>query len=186
MGLAHASPEERTPSVPVKKSFQFQVYFINPEIRYERGEDQNLDQKQPHNYSVAIRRDSLSLLLETANLSESTGNPALQVDRRYEDYSLWGRLHFLNIQKEPFRWSLYATLGVGSYQEIITTRLGNQSITDNGNHELMTGLGVGTDLAVLALRDFGFVLGIEGRLLFGRDFDPNPQMSALLRMGLQF
>mgnify|MGYP003341436024 CR=1 FL=1 len=96
--------------------------FGGLEARWEKGDSQELEQRNPTNFSFAYRTKILSVLFEYSKFSESSGNASLSTDRTHEEMMLWGRWHFLRFENESIRTSMYGGLGVGAYQEKVEIR----------------------------------------------------------------
>jgi hypothetical protein len=156
---------------------KFQI-FLGPEARYERDSTQQLVFRSPFNFGLGLRKGRASLAAEYTKFTESSGNNTLSIDRTHEEYVLWGNYSFADFDIISF----YASLGLGAYQESVTTILMGSSATDNGNMTFMGGTGVGGKL-LLAQH---FMISLEGRVLAGQNFDPNPQLGILLRFGAEF
>ncbi|WP_413943395.1 hypothetical protein [Bdellovibrio sp. HCB-162] len=163
------------------------VFLLNPEMRFERGDSQELVDRKPLNFALALQMRKFSVLTEYARFEENTGNTTSSIDRTHTDLVVWGRYHFFN-GTNPNRSvdsTLYAGIGAGLYEEEIVTTLMGSSRTDKSNPKFMSGVSVGGEVALNVNKDFGFVGGLEGRALFASDFDPNPVWSAVLRLGFQ-
>lgn len=166
--------------------FLCQVYFYSPEIRYERDENQSLVQRKAHSYALALRKGMISGLFEYTNYGVDSGNPTLDIDREHKDYLLWGRLHYYDLNEDYLNFSLYAALGAGTYQETVTTTLSGVATKDSGGNQMEGAAALGVDSTLALQGHYGLLLAAELRLFFGKDYDPNPQVSGVIRVGVQF
>lgn len=162
------------------------LYFLNPEMRYEKGNSQELVDRKPVNTAVAYRFKNVSALVEYTHFDEQTGNETSMIERNHKDLSLWLRAHFFTAQNHAIKTSLFGGLGVGSYEEEVQTTLLGVSQTDRSSAKPFAGLVVGAEMAFSVTEYFGFLVGAEARSLAAPDFTPNPLWSAVLRLGLQF
>ena len=78
---------------------------------------------------------------------------------------------------------LFVAGGLGFYEEKVTTSLlSSGSITDSSGLQGLGGASAGIQTMILR-----YVLcSLEGRLIAGKNFDPNPQADLLLRVGVEF
>lgn len=168
------------------ESLDFQLYPVNSEVRFERSADQILEARKPRALAAGLRYGTFSGLFEMSNFSEESGNATLRVERSLQSYLLWGRMHFLEQEKSSFDFSLYVGLAAGTYQESITTTLLGAQTKDVGSQTMAGGTALGIDGAFRFYKNFALTSALEVRLLFGQDFDPNPQSSGVWRLGIQF
>jgi hypothetical protein len=172
----------RTPAqIPVREfkvePLRYQI-LLNPEFRYERESSQQMVFRQPLNIGIGLRKEKMSYIFEFSRFTEKTGNTTLSVERAHQEYVGW-----LNYSVTQFGvWNLFAGLGAGIYQETVKTSLNSSSATDAGE---MQGLG-GASFGVKALFIKHLIVGTEARLLAGQNFDPNPQLSLVFRIGAEF
>jgi hypothetical protein len=163
---------------------EVQVYPVNPEIRYERGNSQTLVDRQPLNIAVAYQHKKISLLMEYSRFEENTGNATSSIERTHQDLSLWFRHHFLETQSQSMTFSLFGGAGAGTFDEEVKTTLMGASRLDKSPARFVAGLGVGGDLEVAVAKSVDFVVAVEGRTLLASEYDPNPVWSAVLRLGI--
>lgn len=175
----------RMPRVAPEVPSYLTLNLINPEMRYERANSQEIEDVKPLNFSFGYQKKRLSFLAEYARYSEDTGNSTSSIERTHQELLVWGRYHLVNKAQNELSGSLYGGVGLGGYQEEVKTTLMGDSRTDKENIKMMSGLSVGTEGAY-QLQNFGFVAGIEGRALIASDFDPNPVWSVVIRLGVRF
>ncbi|WP_415064070.1 hypothetical protein [Bdellovibrio sp.] len=163
------------------------AYLLNPEMRFERANSQEMMDRRPLNIALGYQKEKFSILAEYARFEEDTGNATSSLDRTHQDVVVWFRYHFLNrIDKQSLSTTtLFAGAGAGAYEEQVVTTLMGVSRTDKTPTKFMSGFVVGAEFSILMNPHFGFVFGAEGRGLLASDFDPNPVWSALLRLGIQ-
>jgi len=169
-----AEDTKPAPEIP----FHYDFFFYNPEIRYERDTSQQMVSRQPLNLALGLRRANSTWIFEYSRMSTDSGNSTLSISRRHQEYSLWWNQNVWNFELVNF----FASVGVGGYQEDVTTALNGASTKDSGAMELMGGSSAG----IKSLLWHHLIISLEGRLLAGQDFDPNPQASILLRFGAEF
>lgn len=186
-GLAHAQVSRaKMPSLQ-EDSNSLKVFLLNPEMRYERGDSQEIVDRKPLNFAVALQMRKVSVLMEYARFEEETGNGTSSLERTHQDVVMWGRYHFFNGTNGDRRVesTLFAGVGAGVYEEEVSTTLMGEVRTDKSNPKFMSGIVVGGEVSLSLTKDFGLLAGLEGRALFASDFDPNPVWSAALRLGFQ-
>lgn len=159
--------------------WHFDIFPLNGELRYERDPAQQMVDRRPLNLAFGVRKSATTVLFEYSRFSETTGNDTLSLDRTHEEYVFWWKQNLLTYEVVDF----FITGGAGVYNETVKTNLaGAESSTDSSGLQIMGGAsgGLQTLIAHYVLVSF------EGRLIAGKNFDPNPQPSLLLRVGVEF
>ncbi len=174
----------KMPAPPPAPSY-LNVYLLNPELRYERGNSQELEDRRPLNFALAYQAPKFTLLAEYARFTEETGNSTSGIDRTHQDLVLWLRYHAFNSEAGGAKFIFYGAAGAGGYEEEVKTTLMGTSRTDKSSLQFMSGLGAGGEATMAVNKGFAFLAGLEGRALFASDFDPNPVWSAIVRLGIQ-
>ncbi|MGZ3744334.1 MAG: hypothetical protein ACXVB1_10995 [Pseudobdellovibrionaceae bacterium] len=156
-----------------------EVLPLGLEFRFEREESQQMADRRPLNLALGGRKGSSSLLFEYSSFTETTGNVTLSLERTHQEYSFWWKEKFMDFE---FMEAFFSA-GLGGYEEKLTTSLAmSGSTTDTSALQALGGAGAGLQTLV-----FKYVLlSIEGRFIAGKNFDPNPQASFLLRLGGEF
>lgn len=155
------------------------IFPLNSEIRYERDSTQQMVDRRLVNFSFGVRQGPSTVLFEYSQFAEKTGNATLSLDRRHEEYLFWWKQNILNFELVDF----FISAGGGAYAEKVTTTLsGSGTITDSGGLQLMGGASAGVHSVILKY----VLVSFEGRLMAGKNFDPNPQAGMLLRLGVEF
>lgn len=167
-------------------SWKFSAFLVNPEIRFEKSQESPWTQRNANGFAIAFRKNYLAMTLETAEFSEKTGNATLNIKREHRDWLLGGRYYVLSPSGKSIEYNFFGALALGFSQETVRTNYQTTTVVDGGNRELMGSLGLGAEAIFLIDKNFGFVLGVEARALMGKNFDPKPQPSGLLRAGFQF
>lgn len=183
------APEARKPLMPPQPIFsEIGLHIFNPEFRLERGASQELEIRSPLNFALSYTATRGALLVEYSKFNEQTGNSTSAIDRNHQEVMAWGRYHLLQAgsMKELKVFRLHAGVGVGGYEEEVTTTLMGDSRTDKAALKFMSGLSLGADMNLYVNDRFGFSLGAEARGLFAADFNPNPTWSGVVRLGLIF
>ncbi|HEY8269761.1 MAG TPA: hypothetical protein VIG33_02655, partial [Pseudobdellovibrionaceae bacterium] len=152
---------------------------FNLEFRYERDASQQTVDRRPKNFAIGAGTVASTILFEYSAFNENTGNKTLSLARTHQEYSFWWKEKFMNLE---FLDAFFSG-GVGGYEEKVTTTLsGAGSATDSSGLQALAGASVGLQSLM-----FNYVLvSIEGRLIAGKNFDPNPQGGILLRLGAEF
>lgn len=176
--------ESRLKIEPVEPAPLLKLYVLDFEMRYEKGSDLEWAERKPLNFAVAVQMKQFDFVMEYAQFSQSSGNATLSIDRKHQEILAWGRWHFLDKKFSEARVSLYGGLGVGGYEQEVTTSTPGSSQVDKGGMKWMSGASVGVETQVPIAGSFGFVGALEGRVFTAADFDPNPLGSGVLRLGL--
>ncbi len=159
--------------------WRYNVFPLNVELRYERDSSQQLVDRKPLNLALGVRNGPSTVLMEYSRFNEKTGNTTLSLDRVHEEYLFWWKQNIMNFEI----CDLFVAGGLGAYTEKVTTDLaGGSSVTDSSGNQLMGGVGAGIQSLVLKY----LLVSLEGRMMAGKNFDPNPQPGAVLRLGVEF
>ncbi len=148
------------------------------EKRYESTTDPILTGREPRHVSLGIIFDRHFFSLEYSTFRDTTGNGTFRVDRKFQDLLLWYR--YTLFQKRKLRGTGGAGLGI--YQEDIVTGFYNTREGTASGTKWSAGAVAGLEYELLE----EVVVALEGRLLAGQNFDPNPQPSVMTRMYFQF
>jgi hypothetical protein len=163
---------------------QLQFYFVNPELRYERSNAQDLVDRKPKNFAIAYKERENSFLVEYSQFEEQSGNVTASVIRSYQDFTISYRNHFLESQANNLTYSIYWGAGAGFYQEEVATSLLGLTRADKSDARPLGTLSFGTDLRYGLSKSIQLALAAEGRSFVATDFEPNPIWSAVVRFGL--
>lgn len=170
--LSSSAADETTP-------LRYNIFPLNGEIRYERDSSQQLTERRLRNYALGMRQGPVTWLFEYAQFSEKTGNLSLSTERNHQEFLLWWKQNLLTLELAEF----FVSGGVGAYQEsVVRTLIGGESSRDRGPWQVMGGVSSGLQTQFLRY----VLVSIEGRLMAGKNFDPNPQADVLLRLGVEF
>lgn len=173
-------------SAQAANAWNAQIYLLNPEIRLERSADQEIVQRKPLSLSFSYRNKMISGLFESSSFSEESGNNTLKIERSMQSYLVWARVHFFSREQKTYDLSLYTGAAAGTYQESVMTTLNSFRTKDKGSQNLGAGLAAGVDSAFRIYKSLAAASALEARLLFGQDYDPNPNVSLICRFGIQF
>ena len=182
--VASFAQESHLKITPAEPAPLLKLYLLDFEMRYEKGSDLEWVERKPLNLAVAFQKKQFDFVMEYARFTASSGNATLNIDREHQEIMAWGRWHFASTHVSEALWSLYGGLGVGGYEEKVTTHTPGSSQTDNGGMQWMSGLSVGVETQIPITGSLGFVGALEGRVLTAADFEPNPLGSGVLRLGL--
>lgn len=178
--------ESRLKVVPPQPAPLLKLYLLDFEMRYEKSSVLDWEERKPLNLGVAFQRKQFDFLMEYAKYSVDSGNATLGIKREHQEVMAWGRWHFVDTHVSEAKWSLYAGLGVGGYEETVTTSTPGSSMSDKGGVQWMSGVSAGAEVQIPISQSLGFVSALEGRLLTAADFDPNPLGSGVVRLGLSW
>ncbi len=175
LGVAHAQAAASTPAVP----WRYDIFPLNGEIRWERDATQQMVDRHPFGLAFGVRKGPSTVLFEYSKFDEKTGNAALALDRSHEEFLFWWKQNLINFEM----LDLFAAGAAGGYTEKVTTTLaGSGSSEDSTGLQMMGGVSAGAQSLL-----FRYVLvSFEGRVMAGKNFDPNPQLGMLLRLGVEF
>ncbi|UXR64316.1 hypothetical protein EZJ49_14705 [Bdellovibrio bacteriovorus] len=159
------------------------LYPLTYEMRYERGNSQDLESRQPVNFGLGYHRSRYSVLFEYSHFSDESGNGTSSVERKHQDLLMWGRYNLVAGTDEHMRGIVYLGAGVGGYEEEVITTFMGSSRSDKTGMKVMGGAAAGLELFMTGHYG-GVSAALEGRALMGPDFDPNPVFGVALRLGL--
>jgi hypothetical protein len=181
--VASFAQESRLQIKPAEPAPLLKLYLLDFEMRYEKSTDLEWTERKPLNFAVAVQIKKFDFVMEYASFTQSTGNATLSIDRNHQEVVAWGRWHFLNKKFSQTHVSMYGGLGLGGYEEEVTTSAPGSSMSDKGGMQWMSGLSAGVELQTPFTSSLGFVGALEGRVLTAADFDPNPLGSGVVRLG---
>lgn len=162
-----------------QKTVHFDFYLLDREMRFQKsGASEVASHADVVNFAIGGRLGATSLLLEYGKFSNTTGNATLSIASSRQELIAWWKQAFYNLGSAD----LFATAGLGAYQEQVKTNLTGTSVTDTADPSAMAGFGVGVSTLFLD----HFLVSLEGRALFGANFDPNPEPGILFRAGFEF
>ncbi len=157
---------------------EFRLSLLANEQRFETGTDPVMSSRQPVNLALGLRLAKHRISLEYSAFGEKTGNDTFHIERKFQDLLGWYRYAWWT----RGMWGLTAGLGLGTYQEEVTTYFYNLKENTSSGAQWATGAGLGLEFEPISY----LVFSIEGRLIAGQNLDPNPNPSALGRISLQF
>jgi hypothetical protein len=174
-GGAAKSPAERVAVAP----WRYDIFPLNGELRWERDSTQQMVDRHPFGLAFGVRKGPSTVLFEYSKFDEKTGNATLALDRSHEEFLFWWKQNIMNFERVDF----FISGGAGAYSEkVVTTLAGSGSAEDSTGLQMMGGVSGGVQSLL-----FRYVLvSFEGRLMAGKNFDPNPQPGMLLRVGVEF
>lgn len=159
--------------------WRYDIFPINLELRYERDTSQQMVDRRPLNLAFGVRKGPTTVLFEYSQFSEVTGNATLQLDRSHTEYTFWWKQNMMNFDFFDF----FIAGGAGAYSEkVVTTLAGSGNSTDSTGLQIMGGAAAGVQSLLFKY----MLVSFEGRLMAGKNFDPNPQPGAVLRVGVEF
>ncbi len=119
-----------------------------------------------------------SLFLDHTQTSDSSGNSTLAFKKERTEWMLSYR--YVVTSLTPFL-NLQMGVGLGMYNDNIKSRLGAQELSEDSRYQI-SGLGL---VGVSGSWNYLFY-GAEVQALAGKDFDPQPTLGGLIRVGVQF
>ncbi|MES3038776.1 MAG: hypothetical protein V4736_12785 [Bdellovibrionota bacterium] len=160
------------------------IFFpLSYETRYERNQDQSIAAVHPQNYSGGVQTADWRVLFEYATYTSESGTAAFNIRREHRDlllhggYNVW-KGHFTDLK--DLKWNIRLGGIIGTYRESISTTLLGVTDKDTGGERWATGATAAASLGYKFM-----ALELEGRPLFGQNYDPQPQMSYIIRLGFQ-
>lgn len=178
LGVNFASAQPAPAKAPVTP-WRYDIFPLNYEVRYERDASQQLVDRRLMNFAFGVRKGPSTVLFEYSRFNEESGNATLSLERRHEEYLFWWKQNILNFDY----FDLFIAGAAGGYSEKVTTVLaGSGSTEDSSGLQIMGGgsAGIQTMLFKMVLVSF------EGRLMAGKNLDPNPQPGMAFRLGVEF
>ncbi len=146
--------------------------------RYARQLDTQMVWQKANTFAVGGQYQRHIFLLDYGQFSDSSGNQTLSYrkDRvewllsyRYAVYSLAAHLN------------LGMGFGLGAYDDTVKSRLGAQEVSESTGAQVLA-----SGLVSLGGNWNYFFYAAELQMLYGRDYEPQPTLGGLLRIGLQF
>lgn len=154
------------------------AYPFDYSFRYDKNEEQDYRRFDLRVLAVGLAFNRYDITFEVSHFDWSSQVGSLGVAREQQEYHFWGRASL-------WSWKyldIYGGLAVGSYDETIKTTLGASSVKSTSQWNWSTGAAAGVNFHI-----FKYLLSaIELRTMFGKDFDPQPQLGGLLRLGVRF
>jgi len=152
--------------------------LVGTEVRGERDVDGNYAGLNYRNFALGARYRRWNFLIESATDSQSTGNATLSVEKKVQNILGWA---YWTSDRSWYRLSPMIGGGLGAYQIKVATTLSGTETDDSSPWKVMGGVAAGLKLNLPVLW-----LSVEARILAGDEFDPQPTLSALARIGLWF
>jgi len=151
---------------------------IQANSRYARQTDGQYVWLTSKSFAAGMFYQKHLMLLDYASHEDTSGNASLLLKRgrtewlfnyRYMVYALTPSLH------------LSLGGGLGIYEDQVQSRVGTETITDSSGAQMMASGAVGF---VGEWNHLFYALEFQG--LMGRDFEPQPTVSVVGRLGVQF
>ncbi len=174
----HRQKNDKVKSNSTRTTLSFILAPYQPDFRYVKTLDTQMQWQQGAVHSLGLQKDNFLFLLDYASSTDSSGNQALTFRKDRVEVMLNGYYLFYSLSEHL---GLAAGLGLGLYEDTLKSRLLGQEITERtGNQVLAKG-----SFAMMGSWSYLFY-SLEFSGLTGRDYDPQPTFTALLRLGLQF
>lgn len=169
--------------------FSAEVEYIRPHLmlythpltfypRYEKNEDQNLSLLNIQMFGLGVDFVGWTLQFEYSRFSTDSRSGNMKIERTQNESIFWGQYQFLDWKKFNF----YLGFGLGSYDENIKTTVGALTSEDHTQWNWMAG----ASLAVSRLVWKYVFVSAEGRAIYGKDLDPQPQLGGALKVGFYY
>lgn len=147
------------------------------EARLEQNFEKENQFQALSNLSVGVQFSDRLISFERSAFSETSGNSTLDVRRNFQDYMIWAdyspRMNSVT--------NLFLGMGVGAYQDTVETRIYSDSSQKSSDWRLLGGANFGIQLHYSVLWT-----SLEIRALVGDEFDHQPKLGGLAKIGLQF
>ncbi len=161
-------------------------YFTGLFSRSERNAAQEISGNDYSNVSLSYRLKNWSGLLENSNISESSGNFSSNMTRLHQEWVGWARYHFYNEDADVYQCSLFAGIGLGTFQEEIKTNLLGTTRADKTDNLFISGLSLGWDGSYFFTMNWALAAALEVRVFGSKEIDPNPALDEAFRLGIQY
>lgn len=164
-----------------KPAMELSVYASPLVIAYRLTEDEFQETKgvQPKIYGLGLKYKLVQFNIDHGVFPEAqTSVGTLTVNQKKRETLLWTQYQFW----EATHWGLSCGLGVGTYDEEITSKLGNgaSSVAKQGN-KFIYGAAATADFWVAKY----FLLNGSVRIMDGDDYSPRPQWEGVIKLGLR-
>lgn len=154
------------------------IFPLNAEQRFIENQNKEMHFVNSTNLAVELTQDLHQMLIERSEFKEHSGNSTLNFDEKNEEYHL-SYLH------QVYRWSslysLHFGLGLGQYNSSVKTNYLNTSSEENSGNTLLA-----SGLTSVQIQYQYFHGQFDFKLIQAKDYNPQPQASLILRMGLRF
>ncbi len=174
-----------TPSVWAKsndtKPTQKTYLMISPlqyGFRYVKQLNTDIIWQGLPSFGVGGQWQKHSVFLDHTQTSDSSGNPTLAFKKERVEWMLSYRYAVMSFTPSL---DLQVGMGLGMYSDTLKSRLGAQEISEDSGYQ-MSGLGM---VGISGRWNYLFY-GAELQALAGKDFDPQPTLGGLIRVGVQF
>lgn len=154
-------------------------YLINmgPEIRQEKNNNNEYVFENLTGFGFGFGFSEYNFIIEKSQFSKNSGNMTLNVKEIYESYSFWAQY-----QIDKVEWVIpFFTAGVGITQNIVETELLGVKTVSESDKYFLTGIGCGFRAPISWIW-----LSAEARLVHGENWNPNPSIYLLGRVGIFF
>lgn len=181
MGQPNTAPPESAAVISISRNRHTNwgaMILAGAELRGERDVNANYAGLTYQNLAAGVRYRQWNFLVESDNFSQTSGNATLSVEKKVQDILGWV---YWESEQSWHRLSPMMGAGMGAYQIKVNTTLSGAETADSSTWKMMGGASAGfkLDLPVLWV-------SVEARLLVGDEFDPQPTLSGLARLGLWF
>jgi hypothetical protein len=146
------------------------------ESRLEKDQRNEMGMRSYQNFSAGALINQYRFFLERSVYKESSGNSTLAVDYQFENWAAWAQM------ERPDFGSFFPFVGagIGAYQQKTETKLSNSVSLNESDWKMMGGANFGMMYSYKY-----FYSSVEGRFLFGDEFERQALFVLLLKLGLQ-
>lgn len=160
-----------------RKTWGVLIYPISSEFLLQKNESQSQYFQTQNLFSLGVQYQKFSVFIEKAHFSNNDGNQTLHIKSETDMLSVIGRYAFISWRN----LNLYASLGLGSHSEKVTTRLLGEAFEDSSGSAVFTNLAFGTQV------QYEFLTGeLEMRTTQAKYLEPTLAYGFLFRLGLVF
>jgi hypothetical protein len=181
MGQPNTAPSESGALISISRNRHTNwgaMILAGAEFRGERDVNANYAGLTYLNLAAGVRYRQWNFLIESDTFSQTSGNATLSVEKKVQDILGWA---YRVSDQSWHRISPMMGAGIGAYQIKVETTLSGTETDDSSTWKIMGGASAGLKLDLPVLW-----VSIEARLLVGDEFDPQPTLSGLARLGLWF
>lgn len=154
------------------------IFPLNVEQRFIENQNKEMHFVSSTNYAIELIQDAHQLLVERSEFKEHSGNNTLSFDEKNEEYHL-------SYLRQAYRWSslysLHFGLGLGMYNSSVKTNYLNTTTEDNSGNTLLA-----SGLASVQIQYQYYHGQFDFKLIQAKDYNPQPQASLILRLGVRF
>ncbi len=146
--------------------------------RYAKQMDTQMVWQNANSFAVGGQYQRHIFLLDYGQFSDSSGNQMLSYRK---DRTEWLLSYRYAVYSLAAHLNLGMGFGLGVYDDMVKSRLGTQEVSESTGAQVLA-----SGLVSLGGNWNYFFYAAELQMLQGKDYDPQPTLGGLLRIGIQF